>query len=60
MAKRKAEWQNNYIAKTYDRIAVLVPKGQKEAIQAQAAARGESLNGYINRLIVQDQNTKEQ
>lgn len=51
MAKRKPEWQNNYIARTYDRINLTVPKGQKDVIKAYAEARGESVNGMINRLI---------
>ena len=51
MAKRKAEWQNNYISKTYDRINLLIPKGEKEEIKARADRNGESVNAYINRLI---------
>jgi predicted DNA binding CopG/RHH family protein len=51
MAKRKAEWQNNYIAKTYGRINLLVAKGDKEEIKARADKNGESVNAYINRLI---------
>lgn len=56
MAKRKAEWQNNYIARAYDRINLLVPKGDKELIQAHASNKGESVNAYINRLIADDIN----
>ncbi len=51
MAQRKAKWQNDYIAKAYDRINLTVPKGKKEEIQAAAALTGESVNGLINRLI---------
>ena len=51
MAKRKAEWQNNYIAKTYDRTNLLTLKGEKAKIQAHAAKQGESLNGFVNRAI---------
>lgn len=51
MAERKAKWQNDYIAKAYDRINLTVPKGQKERIQAGAAVTGESTNAFINRLI---------
>lgn len=51
MAKRKAEWQNNYIAKAYDRINLTVPKGKKEVIQSAAQQSGESVNGFIWRLI---------
>ncbi len=50
MAKRQAKWQNNYIAKTYDRINLTVPKGKKEKIQ-KALKDGESVNGFINALI---------
>ena len=46
---RKAEWQNRYIAKTYDRINLTVPRGQKETIRTHAAARGESVNAFIAR-----------
>ena len=38
-------------AKAYDEIKVRVPKGEKEKIQAFAEARGETVNGFINRLI---------
>lgn len=51
MAQRKAEWQNKYIAKSYDRINLTVPKGEKEKIRAYAESKGESVNGFINRAI---------
>lgn len=44
-------YQNQFIAKAYDRINLTVPKGQKEIIQAHAESRGESTNGFINRAI---------
>lgn len=53
-SKRKAKWQNDYIAKAYDRINLTVEKGKKEIIKAHAEAKGESVNGYINRLIEED------
>ena len=49
--KRKAKWQNDYIAKKYDRINLTVPKGDKDIIQKHADATGESVNGFINRAI---------
>ncbi|MGM9578755.1 MAG: hypothetical protein ACI3VS_05155 [Evtepia sp.] len=52
--KRKEDairYNNEYIKQTYDRINLTVPKGQKDTIQAHAAARGESVNGFINRAI---------
>ena len=45
MANRK------YTDKAYDRVELKVKKGKKSDIQAHAAARGESLNGFINRAI---------
>lgn len=51
MAERKAKWQNDYIARTYDRINLTVPKGQKEVIQTHAVSRGESVNSFIGRAI---------
>lgn len=40
-----------YNAKAYDRFTVSVPKGEREILQAHAAERGESVNGFINRAI---------
>lgn len=42
--------QNQHIKDNYDRISITLPKGTKERIQA----KGESLNGYINRLVAED------
>lgn len=53
MAERKAKWQNDYIARTYDRVTLTMPKGRKEVIQAKADAQGESVNAYINKAIEQ-------
>lgn len=51
MSKTSAAAKNRYNAKAYDRIAVVVPKGQKEIIKAHAESKGESLNGFIQRAI---------
>ena len=51
MGKASTKAQNKYILKAYDRINLTVPKGQKESIQAHAAALGESVNGFIARAI---------
>ena len=53
MAERKAKWQNDYISRTYDRVNLTMPKGQKETIKAHAEAQGESLNAFINRAITE-------
>lgn len=47
----KSEYRNNWIAEKLDRINLTVPKGRKAAIQAHAAAQGESVNAFIGRAI---------
>lgn len=56
MAQTQAHMKatNKYIAKTYDQVKFLVPKGQREAIRAHAEEQGMSLNAYINSLIAAD------
>ena len=51
MGKASTKAQNKYIAKAYDRVNLTMPKGKKEAVQAYAEVRGESVNGFINRAI---------
>ena len=40
-----------YDTEKVDHILIRVPKGDKEKIQAYAQQHGESMNGFINRLI---------
>ena len=54
MGKASTRAQNKYNAKAYDRINLLVKKGQREKIKAHAESKGMSLNGYINELIKKD------
>lgn len=49
--KTSAKAKNAWVAKTYDRINLTVPKGRKEEIQAEAERRGQSVNGFINSLL---------
>lgn len=42
---------NEFNRNNYDRISLLVPKGQKAIIQAAASANGESVNAFIQRAI---------
>lgn len=48
-SRRRAN--EKYNAKAYDEIKVRVPKGQKEELQAHAAAHGESVNGFVGRAM---------
>lgn len=56
MKKTQTQWSNEYNAKTYDRITILVKKevGSKKRVEAHARAKGLSVNAYINRLIQAD------
>ena len=38
-------------AANLDRLSIAAPKGRKDAVKAHAEARGESVNGFINRAI---------
>lgn len=55
--RTSAASKNKWMAKAYDRVNLTMPKGKKETIQAHAEARGESVNGFINRAIDQTMET---
>ena len=42
-----------YNAANYDRVELRAEKGTKDSIKAHAEARGETLNGFINRAIAE-------
>jgi predicted HicB family RNase H-like nuclease len=42
---------DEYTKIRYEDLRVRVPKGRKDEIQAHAADKGESLNGFVNRAI---------
>lgn len=43
----QVKYQNEFKKKTYDRMELLVPKGQKAVIKEKAAAAGQSLNEFV-------------
>lgn len=49
-----AEVKNRYNTKSYDRLGVMVYKGEKEKIKQRADSLGLSVNAYINMLIEKD------
>ncbi len=51
MGKTSAAVKNRYAAKAYDRINLIVKKGEKDRLKAHAEKQGETLNGFINRAI---------
>lgn len=49
--KASTKAKNKYNAANYDSLRIVVPKGQKAAIQAHAESKGESINGLVNGLL---------
>ena len=50
-SKAQQKAVSKYMKANYDEIKVRIPKGQKEAVQAFAQERGESVNALIWRLL---------
>ena len=59
MGKTSSTVKNRYAAKAYDRIQIIVPKGQKPTIQAHAESKGLSTNGLVNELLKADMGLEE-
>ena len=59
MPKKQTEWTRAYNEKAYDRLAITIPKGRKQAVEAHAKARGESVNGLVNALLRADMGLSE-
>ena len=55
MAVSKAQQKavNKYVRDNYDRVNVNMAPGQKETVKAHAEARGESVNAFINRAVLE-------
>ena len=56
MAKTKTSSavKQRYHEKAYDRLAITIPKGQKQAVEAHAQGKGQSVNGLVNALLRDD------
>ena len=61
MAKTKTSSavKQRYNEKAYDRLAITIPKGRKQAVEAHASSKGQSVNGYVNGLIRADMGLSE-
>ena len=49
--KSSTKAKNKYNAANYDSLRIVVPKGQKAAIEAYVKEHGESINGLVNALL---------
>ena len=59
MPKKQTEWTRAFNEKAYDRLAITIPKGQKQAVEAHAKRKGESVNGLVNALLRADMGLSE-
>ena len=61
MPTARTKATRKYNEKSYDRIEITVPKGQKEKIKVAAEQTGESVNSFINSAIQEriEKNTEE-
>lgn len=49
--KKSTQYKNKYNAANYDSLRIVIPKGRKQAVEAHARERGESVNGLVNALL---------
>lgn len=61
MATTKAQQKavNKYVKSNYDRLNIVIPKGRKQAVEAHAKHKGESVNGLVNTLLREDMGLSE-
>lgn len=48
----RKEGNKKWDSKNLDRISIAIPKGRKATVEACAKARGESVNGMVNALLM--------
>ena len=53
-AKKRAnkKWNDAHMKERYDRVQLVLPAGRKAILDAAAADAGESVNGYVQRAIL--------
>ena len=59
-SKAHQKASNKYQAKAYDRMNLLVKKGERDKIKAYAESKGLSLNAYVTGLIYKDMEKNEE
>lgn len=52
-SKAQQKAVSKYMKENYDVYQIRMPKGRKDEIRAHAEARSESVNGFINRAILE-------
>ena len=51
MPTARTKANRKYNEKAYDRLAITIPKGRKDGVEAFAKEKGESINGLVNCLL---------
>ena len=51
--ENQAKYRQEFNKNTYDRMEIIMPKGDKQKVKDYAKSKGESLNGFVNRAIKQ-------
>lgn len=59
-SKAQMKATNKYNASKYDSLRIVIPKGQKEAVDAHARSKGLSTNGLVNELLRADLGVSEE
>ena len=60
MGKTSTTVKNRWNVKSYDRLAINVPKGRRNDIEAHAQSKGLSVNGLVGELLRADLNMTEE
>ena len=53
VSKAQQKAVHKYVKNNYDRVSLMLYKGQKDIVKAHAERQGETLNGFINRAIAE-------
>ena len=56
----QTDYKRQFNDKAYDRLAITIPKGRKQAVEAHAKAKGGSINGLVNALLMADMGLTEE
>lgn len=57
--QKRTDQKRAYNEKNYARLAITIPIAQKQAVEAHAASKGESVNGLVNALLREDMGLSE-
>ena len=57
--QKRTDQKRAYNEKNYARLNIVIPIAQKQAVEAHAASKGESVNGLVNALLREDMGLSE-